>query len=346
MKYAAGQIQTPWAQPPEYGETLQVAEGLYWIRLPLPMKLDHVNVYALDDGDGWTLIDTGMGSHKTKGIWEALLVGPLSGKPVKRVILTHHHPDHVGLAGWFQSDFGAELWATRTAYLMARMLTLDVKETPPPEILTFWQRAGMHPEILSERMSGKVFNFADTVSPIPLGYKRIVQDYVLSMGGRDWTVHIGNGHAPEHATFWSHSDNLVIAGDQVISSISPNLGVYATEPDADPVGEWLESCERLSQIANSKHVVFSGHKLPFSGLPFRLKQLIDNHHSALERLLIFLETPHSAAECFQPLFKRRIGEAEYGLALVESIGHLNHLFKEGKVLRTLDPDGAYRFKRV
>ena len=345
MKYVAGQIRYPWEKPPKHGETIQVAEGLYWIRLPLPLKLDHVNVYALDDGDGWTIIDTGMGSPETKGIWGDLLSGPLSGKPVKRVVLTHHHPDHVGLAGWFQNDHGAELWTTRTAYLMARMLTLDVQETPPPEILTFWQRAGMDPKILAKRASDKVFNFADTVSPIALGYKRIMQDDVLSMGGRDWTVHIGNGHAPEHATFWSQSDNLVIAGDQIISSISPNLGVYATEPEADPVGEWLETCERLYQIANSKHVVFSGHKLPFSGLPFRLKQLIGNHHSTLKRLLKFLDSPQSAAECFQPLFKRCIGEGEYGLALIESIGHLNHLFKGKKVFRTLDPDGAYRFKR-
>lgn len=346
MNYIAGRVQLPWEQPPEQGEALQVAEGLYWIRLPLPMKLDHVNVYALDDADGWTIIDTGMGSRKTKGIWGTVLEGPLAGKPVKRVILTHHHPDHVGLAGWFQHEHGAEIWATRTAWLMARMLTLDVQETPPPETLAFWQRAGMNPQILAERASGKVFNFADTVSPIPLGYKRILQDDVLTMGGRDWTVHIGNGHAPEHATFWSHSDNLVIAGDQIISSISPNLGVYATEPEADSVGEWLESCERLSRTAKAEHMVFSGHKLPFTGLPFRLKQLIDNHHSALARLLTFLETPHSAAECFQPLFKRRIGEGEYGLALVESIAHLNHLFKEGKVVRSLDSDGAYRFQKV
>lgn len=346
MNYIAGRVQLPWEQPPEQGEALQVAEGLYWIRLPLPMKLDHVNVYALDDADGWTIIDTGMGSRKTKGIWGTVLEGPLAGKPVKRVILTHHHPDHVGLAGWFQHEHGAEIWATLTAWLMARMLTLDVQETPPPETLAFWQRAGMNPQILAERASGKVFNFADTVSPIPLGYKRILQDDVLTMGGRDWTVHIGNGHAPEHATFWSHSDNLVIAGDQIISSISPNLGVYATEPEADSVGEWLESCERLSRTAKAEHMVFSGHKLPFTGLPFRLKQLIDNHHSALARLLTFLETPHSAAECFQPLFKRRIGEGEYGLALVESIAHLNHLFKEGKVVRSLDSDGAYRFQKV
>ena len=346
MNYLAGQIQTPWKQPPSHGEALEVVDGLFWMRLPLPMKLDHVNVYALDDGDGWTLIDTGIGSLETKEIWGVLLEGPLNRKPLKRVILTHHHPDHVGLAGWFQSDHGVEIWATRTAYLMARILKLDISDEPSQETLKFWQRAGMDTKILAERASGKTFNFANTVSPLPLGYKRIGQDDVLNMGGRDWTVHIGNGHAPEHATFWSHSDNLVIAGDQIISSISPNLGVYVTEPEADPVGEWLESCERLSRIANEQHVVFSGHKLPFSGLPLRYKQLIENHHSALQRLLKFLDEPHSAAECFLALFKRRIRKDEYGLALVESIGHLNNLFKEGKVHRTLDSNGVLRFQRA
>ena len=337
-------VQTPWTDPPQTGEAIDIAEGVKWMRLPLPMKLDHVNVYALDDGDSWTIIDTGMSSKTTRRIWKNLLEGPLGGKPVSRVIVTHHHPDHVGLAGWFQTKHGAELWTTRTAWLFSRMLCLDVQELPVAETLEFWTRAGMDNEILAERANGKPFNFADAVYPMPLGFKRIKQDDVVTMGGRRWTVHCGNGHSPEHATFWSMDDNLVISGDQIISSISPNLGVYATEPDADPVGEWLESCERFSTLAKKDHLVLAGHKLPFVGLPHRLTQLIENHHSALERLIAFLDEPRTAAECFQPLFKRTIGEGEYGLALVEAVAHVNHLYQNGRVTRELDPDGAFRFR--
>ena len=320
-----------------------MAPGVLWFRLPLPMALDHVNLYALDEGDGWALIDTGFDTKKTRAIWQALFEGPLAGKPVTRVLVTHHHPDHVGLAGWFQTAFGAELLTSRTSWLMARMLQLDTQPVPPAETLLFWQRAGMAPDILKARAEGRPFNFADCVAPMPLGYTRICEGDAITLGGRDWDVRMGNGHAPEHVTLWSRDDNLVIGGDQLLPSISPNLGVYATEPDADPVGDWMEACTRLATHARPDHLVLPGHKLPFTGLPARMRQLIDNHHGALRRLEAWLDTPRTAAECFQPLFKRKIGEGEYGLALVEAVAHLNHLLRLGRVSRSLDDAGAYRF---
>lgn len=342
---ASQTIRYPWGQPPAPGEHIEIAEGILWIRLPLPMALDHVNVYALDDGDGWTLIDTGLSSKKTRAIWDTLMAGPLSGKPVNRVVVTHHHPDHVGNAGWFQSEHEAELVTSRTAWLFARMLTLDEQENWPEETLRFYRSAGMSADVLAKRMAERPFNFSDVVYPMPLGYTRVKQGDVIRIGGRDWDVHMGNGHAPEHVTLWSRDDNLVLSGDQILSSISSNLGVYATEPMADPVADWMESCERLSTLARPEQLVLGGHKLPFTGLPVRMRQLIENHHGALDRLLTELDRPKSASECFAALFKRQIGDGEYGLALVEAVAHLNHLYHIDAITRTRRADGAWEYQR-
>lgn len=309
------------------------------------MKLDHVNVYALDDGDGWTIVDTGFSSKRSRALWDRLKAGPLAGKPINRVVVTHHHPDHVGLAGWFQ-EAGAELVTTRTAWLFSRMLTLDEQAVPTAESIAFWTRAGMRADILAQRSTERPFNFADIVWPMPLGFTRLKQDDTFHAGGRTWDVHIGNGHSPEHLTLWSQDDPLVLAGDQILPSISSNLGVYATEPMADPVGDWLEACERLAGLAHEDHLVMGGHKLPFTGLPLRMRQLIDNHHGCLKRLKAFLDTPKAAGDCFPPLFKRTIGEGEYGLALVEAVGHLNHLYLAKGVTRALRDDGAFVYQAV
>ena len=341
MNAPARQIRYPLEKAPNPGQTAEIAEGVLWIRLPLPMALDHVNAYALDEGDSWTLVDTGISTRRSKKIWQDILAGSLAGKPVSRVIVTHHHPDHIGLAGWFQGEFGAELWTSRTAWLFARMLQLDDQERPVPETLEFWRSAGMGPEVLGKRAAERPFNYADCVAPMPLGFHRLAEGQTMQAGGRDWIVRLGNGHAPDHVTLWSTDGKLVIGGDQLLPSISPNLGVYATEPEADPVTVWMESCHRFRDFATDQQLVLPGHKRPFTGLPFRLEQLIDNHEGALNRLREHLRTPATAAECFMPLFKRSIDAGEYGLALVESVAHLNHLYQAGELTRQRRADGAW-----
>lgn len=344
MTNTAG-IRYPFNTPPNEGEAIAVAPGVLWLRLPLPMALDHVNVFAFDEGDSWTIIDTGFATKRSRAIWETLLAGPLGGKPVSRLIVTHHHPDHVGLAGWF-IDKGAELVMPRTGWLLTRMLTLDEQPTYTQEALTFYKRAGMSDAEFALRATERPFNFADCVDPLPLGYTRIKEGDTIQFGGRTWDIRMGDGHAPEHATFWSRDDDLVVGGDQLLPSISANLGVYPTEPDADPVQEWLVACEAFQAHARDNQLVLPGHKVPFTGLPLRLVQMIENHHGALERLIAHLDTPKRGGECFAPLFKRNIDRSAYGLALVEALAHLNHLHIAGKATRTLHDDGAWQWQAI
>ncbi len=226
------------------------------------------------------------------------------------------------------------------------MLTLDKHEVQKEETLLHYRSGGMSPEIYKKRIKERPFLFSDMVAHMPLGFKRMHEGQVLEIGERHWDIRLGNGHAPEHVTLWCQEEPLLIAGDQILSSISPNIGVYATEPEANPVGEWLEACERLSQFAREDHLVLPGHRLPFTGLPARMRQLIDNHHHALDRLLEFVSEPRTAADCFVTLFKRPIGEGEYGLALVESMAHLNHLCHLGQVVRTRRDDDAWIWQKA
>ncbi len=340
-----GLIRFPFETPPGPGAASEVAPGILWMRLPLPMVLDHVNVYALDDGDGWTIIDTGLDHPKCRAAWKALRAGPLAGKPIARVLLTHHHPDHVGLAGVF-ADEGAELAASRTAYLMARMLTLDVQERPRPETLAFWRGAGMAPEVYAKRAAERPFNFADICAPLPLGFTRLSDGDTVQAGGRIWDIRAGHGHAPEHLTLWARDEPIVIGGDQCLPSISPNLGVYATEPLADTVGDWLASCRAFHAHARADQLVLPGHKRPFTGLPDRLVNKIENHIEALDRLRAHLHRPRIASACFEPIFGREIApdDGAYGLALGEAVGHLNHLLALGEVSRESRDDGAWEWR--
>ncbi|MFN6978071.1 MAG: MBL fold metallo-hydrolase [Gemmobacter sp.] len=344
MDGTATPLTFPFAAPAP-GEAQEVAPGILWMRIPLPMVLDHVNVLALDDGDGWTVIDTGLDTARTRAVWTALEAGLLAGRPVRRLVVTHHHPDHIGLAGWFQ-DRGAELVTTRTAWLFARMLTLDVQETATAQARAFWRDAGVPAAMQAEKAAERPFNFADVVAPMPVGYTRIRDGQHIRMGGRDWLVRTGDGHAPEQATFWCAGEGLVIGGDQMLPGISANIGVYPTEPGADPLAEWLASIERFAPHARDDQLVLPGHKLPFRGLPARLATMAAEHHAALDRLLAHLAVPRVAADCFAPLFGREVGGGAYMLALVETVAHLNHLWARGRVARARGADGAWHWRAI
>jgi glyoxylase-like metal-dependent hydrolase (beta-lactamase superfamily II) len=227
---------------------------------------------------------------------------------------------------------------------MAQALRLNVEERPAAETLAFLRAAGMDASLLAARAASRPFNTADFVAPLRPGYRRIRQGEELVVGGRRWRVETGEGHAPEHATLWGVGHDLVLAGDQILPGITPNLGVHATEPEADTVGDWLASCRRLAGLAEARHLALPGHRRPFLGVPERLAELIEHQEAALDRLRAFLAVPRTASETFETLYGRAIPAAVYGPALAEAMGHLNHLRRRGEATRWTGPDGAWRWQ--
>ena len=329
----------PLGTPPGPGEAVRAAPGVLWMRLPLPMALDHINVYALEDGDGWTLIDAGLQTDASKAAWETLFAGPLGGRPVRGVICTHMHPDHIGLAGWLCERFDAPLTMTRLEYVTARMLLADTGRPAPENGARFYRAAGWS-EAQLDRYRATFGQFGRAVAPMPTTYDRMREGDVLRIGDGDWRVVVGEGHSPEHACLWREADSVVLGGDQILPKISSNVSIWPTEPMADPLGDWLASLERMKTVLPEDALVLPSHGEPFIGVHARLDALIRGHNTGLKRLERALRAPSRAVDVFGALFARPVGEGLMGMATGESLAHLNYLERQGRARRERDADGV------
>ena len=334
----------PFEKPPDFGEVKLIKEDIFWARMPLPMMLNHVNVYILNSSEGLTIIDTGINTKECLSAWKRIIKNNFSNKKILQVFITHHHPDHIGLAGWFSTHFNAKIFSSRTSWFMARMLCLDFQKVPDSNVIKFWQEGGMNKDLLEKKTKEKPFNFSDIVYPIPIGFQSKNCGEKMVINGENWMIEIGNGHAPDHLILFNDQKSVIFSGDQIIAGISPNLGVYATEPNLDTVGLWINSCKKFLELFDDNFLVLPGHKLPFFGVKSRLKQLIFHHEEILMRMKEKLsKVEFSAADLFQTVFGRDIKESEYILALGETIGHLNFFKSRGLLSWTESREGVRLF---
>jgi glyoxylase-like metal-dependent hydrolase (beta-lactamase superfamily II) len=318
---------------PEPGELIPIADGIGWARLPVPGSLKHINVWALDDCDGVALVDTGLDIPASREAWEGLLAGPLAGRTVTRIIVTHFHPDHIGLAGWLTERFGVALWMTREEWLFARMLTSDVRDAPPEAAVAYWRSAGWSEERIDVERQKGWGRFAAVASPVPVSFVRIRDGDTIAIGDRSWRIVVGSGHCPEHACLVDEAGGVMIAGDQVLPRITSNVSLSISEPDANPLGDWLDSIDKLRALSDDL-LVLPSHGEPFTGLHARLDALKHGHLDRLDALYVHLEAaPRRAVDCFPILFGRAIDDSILGLATGESMAHLRRLEVEGRARR-------------
>jgi len=341
----ASALTYPFEAGPEFGEAVDIAPGVKWLRLPLGGALRFINVWAIAEEDGWAIVDTGLGGQDTRQTWKQAFAGPLAGRSVSRVFVTHMHPDHSGMAGWLTRKFDCRLWMARLEFLTCRSLAADTGHEAPAEALEFYRAAGWNEDAI-EHYRSRFGNFGRWLHVLPNSFRRLNDGERIEVGGHEWEVVVGSGHSPEHACFYCRDLNLLISGDQVLPRISSNVSVFPTEPDADPLRDWITSLARIKTRVPDDVLVLPAHNDPFFGLHARLDQLIEGHELGLERLREQLAEPKRSIDVFATLFRARIDDEVLGAATGESLAHLNCLIGRGQAVRTLDDAGVAWYRAV
>lgn len=329
-------------QRPSPGEMRQVAAGVWWLRFPLPFRLNHVNIWVLDDdGGGVTIIDSGICDDATKTLWTEVLAGPLAGRRVNRVIATHYHPDHIGLCGWLVERTGAAFAAGLADWLYARVLAKPPTEAAVAAARQFYLRAGAD-EALIGYVLGRGGAYRSLVGNAPPTLQRLRVGDRLAIGGRRWRVVNTAGHTPEPVSLYCDDLNILISGDQVLPRISPNISVTPSEPDGDPLSDFLATFDDLRRLP-ADVMVLPSHDQPFFGLHERLAVLDEHHRERLDEMTGLCAEPRTAREVAEEAFAPGLDLHQQMFALGEVLAHLNHLLQLGRVQRGVNDDGAFRY---
>ena len=340
----ASDLIFPRPVPPQPGEMVDIAPGIRWLRLALPFALDHVNIYLIDDGDGWAVVDTGVADVRTRTVWNALLREKLGGRKLTRLILTHFHPDHLGLAGWMTGELGLELYMTPGEYRAGTNARRLLDDQGRITHRAFFTRHGLDAPTIDAAM-GRGTAYMRMTTGLPAEFHPLIAGETLRIGGRDFEILTGGGHAPEQAMLLCRGDGLFLAADQVLARISPNIGVWPTEPDTNPLSAYLTSLAALRQEIPDDVFALPAHNLPFYGLHNRIEALQRHHDARCDEIVAACATPSTTAEVLPVLFPRLLDAHQIGFAFGEVLAHINYLVGLGSLHRQTDGSGVVRVEK-
>ncbi|AON57089.1 MBL fold metallo-hydrolase [Herbaspirillum seropedicae] len=335
---------------PEAGHVMEVAPGVRWLRMGLPFALNHINLWLLaDEMDtpngrqrGWTVVDCGIATEETRQAWERIFADELEGLPILRVLVTHCHPDHVGLAEWLCQRWQAPLWMSTGEYAFARVMSAALPGAEGTAATPHFQRHGLADPQTIATLQGRNTYYQDLVPAVPRSYHRMQDGHAVAIDGRDWEIITGFGHSPEHVSLYCRDLNVLISGDMVLPRISTNVSVFAIEPESNPVQQYLDSLKKYAQLP-ADALVLPSHGKPFRGLHTRIEQLNDHHRQRLAEVLEACATPQTGVDILPVMFKRALDTHQLSFALGEAVAHLHKLWYDGAVRRLVGEDGVYRF---
>ena len=337
-------LSYPWADPPAPAKVREIVPGIRWVRMPLPFALDHINLWLLNDGDGWTQIDCGYGNAATRELWQAHFTASLSGKPLKRIVATHYHPDHLGNAAWLAMRFGCPVMMPQAEYLTAHAVAGEHSGYGAAAMRAMLRAHGLSSEHL-KALEARGNSYRRGVPELPVCFERLAGGDEIRIGENRWRVIPGHGHSPEHASLYCQSLSVCISGDMLLPRISTNVSVWPVEPDGDPLRRFLDSLNAFAELPGDT-LILPSHGLPFVGAGARTGQLREHHAARLAELAAAAATPKTASDIVPVLFRRELDVQQRFFAMGEAIAHLNHLWHGGLLDRSIDDDGTIRFVRA
>lgn len=335
-------ITYPFSSLPAPGKAVSIGTGLLWVRMPLPFALDHINLWLLSAHDGWVIIDCGLSNDITRKLWDQVIEDVFHGEKVRKIVGTHHHPDHVGNAGWLVDRFDAQFWMAQAEYFSAHALRDGTAGYAREQLATMFLRNGLSEDFVPRILAGRD-HYRRSVPDFPQSFRRISEGDELNLGGHDWQAIIGYGHAPEHVALHSEALGVLISGDMLLPRISTNVSVPAAQPWANPLKLFLDSLEKYAKLPEDT-LVLPSHGLPFRGARTRVAQLQHHHRLRLDELLQACLEPKSAADVLTTLFKRKLDDHQMLFAMGEAMAHLHYLHDLGELER-LDDAKLVRYQR-
>ncbi len=338
---AAPRLCFPFSAPPDGGAACEVAPGIFWLRMPLPFALNHINLWLLREGNAWTAVDCGVNLADTRAHWEQIFTGVMGGAPLRRVLVTHFHPDHFGNAGWLTQRFGAPLWMSESEFLTAHAQYQTLPGFGSEATAALFTEHGLDAG-RAAAISGRGNSYRRIVGDPPMRFMRMIDGDEIDIGGHLWRVIMGYGHAPEHAALYCKALGVLISGDMLLPKISTNISVWPSKPESDPLGLFLRSIDRFLELP-ADTLVLPSHGLPFRGAHERVQMLHEHHRDRLAEVLDACAQPRTAADLLPVLFRRELDTHQTFFAMGESIAHLNYLWLRGTLARSRDEDQILRF---
>lgn len=324
----------------EMGVPKEFAPGIFLLRLPLPFALNHINVYLLLEDGGWSLIDTGINTEESRQVWESVFKSPLlADRVLRKIVVTHHHPDHIGLAGWLSERLNAPVYMTRGELAVAGRYADPLRDVVA-ERTPLWNEHGLPPQVAQDLLR-HMPRYSAQVCKLPAKVMEIAVDNAIEIAGRQWTPIIGQGHSPDHLSLLSADGRLLIGGDQVLPTITPNIAVWPGG-DQNPLLSYLKSLQRFEGF-DEKTLLLPSHRQPLYGIDQRVEEIRAHHEERLSALLLAIDVPMTGYESLPALFGRALRNEEVGFGLGEAIAHLNFLEREGLLVSSIDSAGLRRF---